>query len=149
MNAFRHLSSRHCVARHALLLLVFCVLVSRGLLSGAVMIDPDQMTGGALVMCSGHGPVFEHDMQHMQMFDSSLDDLAMLHHGDGHTNADKTGDMCAFSASLVTALACAAILLLLFHPFTTRRTWALLRIVVAARLVTYVLPPPRAPPRFS
>jgi len=147
MNAFRHLLSRSCVARHVMLLLVFSVLVSRGLLSGAVMIDPDQMAGGALVMCSGHGPVFEHDMQRMQMPDMPLDDA--VHHGDGHTATDKTGDMCAFGASLVTALACAAILLLLFHPFTTRRTWALPRIVIAARLVTYVLPPSRAPPRFS
>jgi hypothetical protein len=141
MNAFRHLLSRSGLARHALLMFVFSVLVSRGLLSGAVMIDPDPMTGGALVMCSGHGPVFDASMPGM--------DMSMLHHGDGHTRADKSGDLCAFSASLVTALACAAFLLLLFHPFPIRRTWSLPRIVIAARSVTYVRPPPRAPPRFS
>jgi hypothetical protein len=144
MNALRHLLSRNCVARHALLLLVFCVLLSRGLLSGAVMIDSDPMTGGALVMCSGHGPVFDASMS-----DMSLADPSMVHHGDGHGTADKAGDTCAFSASLVTALACAAFLLLLFHPFATRRTWTLPRVVIAARFVTHLRPPPRAPPSFS
>jgi len=146
MNAFRHLMSSGSATRQFLLFVVFSVLVSRALLSGTVMIDPDQTARGMLVICSGHGPIF---VQGTPGMDMSSDTPSMGHHGDGHNSTDKMGDICAFSASLVTALALAACLLLLFLPLASRRTWTLPRVAIAARLVTHVRPPPRAPPVFG
>jgi len=162
MNLFRHFLSRGGVARHGLLLLIFSVLMSRALLPGAVMTDPDQTAAsGMLVICSGHGAMFVD-----QTADLALDEqiaraapmevtIAADHasknlpSGQEGNTSNKDSGVCAFSAALATALAGVAVLLLLFLPLAARQFWPSRFTDSPARLSVHTRPLTRAPPVFS
>ncbi|HTR08583.1 MAG TPA: DUF2946 family protein [Paraburkholderia sp.] len=162
MNLFRHFLSRGGVVRHGLFLLVFSVLMSRALLPGAVMIDPDQTAAsGMLVICSGHGAMvidqtagFALDEQIARAAPTHVSiatDHASrnLHSGQEGNTSNKDSGVCAFSAALATALACAAVLLLLFLPLAARQFWPTRSTDSPARLAVHTRPLTRAPPVFS
>jgi hypothetical protein len=146
--------------RHALLAMVFGVLLARALLSSIVMIDPDHDAGGAVLMlCSGHGVMLVtpsmhdddamHAMPGMDMSDTS--DMATPM---GHAHSDAgvmshSGDLCAFSAALATALAGIVILVFLFAPLRLRASWRLPRSAPIRALLLHFRPPTRAPPLFA
>jgi hypothetical protein len=165
--------------RHALLAMVLGVLLARALLSSAIMIDPDHgAMGGFLMLCSGHGVMVVTEMTDddtMQMSASDLihgsmqampgmdmsgvSDIAMpMHHADatphrgGHDPAgamSHSGDLCAFSAALATALASIVVFFFLFAPVKLRESWCSPRSAAVRALLLHIRPPTRAPPLFA
>jgi hypothetical protein len=159
MTALRHLIRRGGAMRHALLAMVFGVLLARALLSSIVMIDPDHDAGGAVLMlCSGHGVMLVtpsmHDdamqaMPGMDMSDASDMAMPMDHAHDDAGAMSHTGDLCAFSAALATALASIVVLFFLFAPLRLRESWRLPRSAPIRALLLHFRPPTRAPPLFA
>ncbi len=146
--------------RHALLAMVFGVLLARALLSSIVMIDPDHDAGGAVLMlCSGHGVMLVapsmHDddamqaMPGMDMSDASDMAMPMDHKHDDAGAISHTGDLCAFSGALATALASIVVLFFLFAPLRLRESWRLPRSAPIRALLLHFRPPTRAPPLFA
>ncbi|MDR5818751.1 MULTISPECIES: hypothetical protein [unclassified Caballeronia] len=165
--------------RHALLAMVFGVLLARALLSSAVMIDPDHdAMGGFLMLCSGHGVMVVKEMTHddtMQMSASDsmdgsmqampgmdmsgMSNMAMpVDHVDvtvHHAEHDQAGamshssDLCAFSAALATALASIVVFFFLFAPLQLRESWRRPRATAVRALLLHIRPPTRAPPVFA
>lgn len=133
MNALRHFLLRQGVARQLLWGFLLVTLLSRALMSGAVMLDPDGPDAGSVVLCSGRGPLIVDVAALAARFDAGApitpanDALALadaLKH-DGHadnTASSGSGDsLCAFGAALFTALASFVLLVLLFPAAAPRR----------------------------
>ncbi|ALK33234.1 hypothetical protein [Burkholderia plantarii] len=164
MNALRHFLLRNGVATRLLWGLILAVLLSRALISGAVMLDPDSPGAGGLVLCSGHGPLVIGAAGVSASFDEQSpitpanDAMALAsllsHHGHdassgGSTSSGSSGDLCPFGAALFVALGMSLLLVVLFPVAAARRVWARAAACVAARSPSGVRPPSRAPPCFA
>lgn len=163
MNALRHFLLRSGVATRLLWGLILAVLLSRALLSGAVMLDPDGPDAGAVVLCSGHGPLvlgaaaLTADFGVQAPITPANDASALaslLPHRDrdgsgGQQNGTNGGDLCPFSGALLTALAASLLLVLLFPAAAARTSWPRPVARAAVRLTIGDRPPSRAPPLFS
>ncbi|MPV66146.1 hypothetical protein, partial [Burkholderia sp. BE17] len=133
MNALRRFLLRQGVARQLLWGFLLVTLLSRALMSGAVMLDPDGPDAGSVVLCSGRGPLIVSVAALAARFDASApitpanDALALVDALKHDAHADKTapsgnGDgLCAFGAALFTALASFVLLMLLFPAAAPRR----------------------------
>ncbi|MEK6350062.1 MAG: DUF2946 family protein [Burkholderia sp.] len=162
MNALRHFLLRSGVATRLLWGLILAVLLSRALLSGAVMLDPDGPAAGAVVLCSGHGPLvlgasaLPADFGAQAPITPANDAFALArllpHHdrdGSGSQQNGSGGDLCPFSGALLTALAASLLLVLLFPAAAaTRQRWPRPVARTAVRLTIGDRPPSRAPPSF-
>lgn len=160
MNALRHFLHRQGVARQLLWVLILVPLLSRALMSGAVMLDPDGPDAGSVVLCSGRGPLILGAIASTARFEASApitqanDALALvdaLKHGT-HTGkqapADSGNGVCAFSAALFAALASFVLLVLLFPAAAPRRFRLPPDALLPARSIFDDRPPSRAPPQF-
>ncbi|MDC6128467.1 hypothetical protein PPH41_10915, partial [Burkholderia gladioli] len=149
MNALRHFLLRGGVATRLLWGLLLAVLLSRALISGAVMLDPDGPDAGAVVLCSGHGPLdltpaaLQANEDLSRALGSALSPTPDTH----HQRAGASAELCPFSASLAAAIALAVVVLV---------GWARLDVVArraAPRLLRFrqhhahARPGARAPPR--
>ncbi|KVN88865.1 hypothetical protein [Burkholderia ubonensis] len=161
MNALRHFLHRQGVARQLLWMLILVPLLSRALMSGAVMLDPDGPDAGSVVLCSGRGPLILGATAPAARFDARApitpanDALALvnaLKHGT-HTGkpapADSSNGVCAFSATLFAALASFVLLVLLFPAAAPRRFRLPPDCPLPARSIFDDRPPSRAPPQFG
>ncbi|WP_246794062.1 hypothetical protein [Burkholderia perseverans] len=163
MNALRHFLLRNGVATRLLWGLILAVLLSRALISGAVMLDPDSPGAGGVVLCSGHGPLvigatlsarFDAQSPITPANDAMALASLLSHHGHdaspgGSTSSGSSGDLCPFGAALFVALGTSLLLVVLFPVAAARRAWARAAVCVAARSPSGVRPPSRAPPRFA
>ncbi|QGZ63361.1 hypothetical protein [Paraburkholderia acidisoli] len=173
MNAFRRFLLRGGMASRAWLLAAFAVLFARALLPGAVMLDPVSVAQGdfALVMCSGHGPMFaqdrgalavrSHAMSGMAMPGMDMSPMAGMMHEDmdmpgmsmpgSHDHDSMNGDdgLCPFSAALVVACVGIALAIVLFTLTRVTQTWRDVSTRLPARPPLHFRPLSRAPPRFS
>ncbi len=160
MNALRRFLLRQGVARQLLWGILLVTLLSRALMSGAVMLDPDGPDAGSVVLCSGRGPLIVNVAALAARFDAGApitpanDALALadaLKH-DGHadnTASSGSGDsLCAFGAALFTALASFVLLVLLFPAATPRRFRIQVDRIPVVRSIFDDRPPSRAPPLF-
>ncbi|TGN94212.1 hypothetical protein [Burkholderia sp. USMB20] len=160
MNALRHFLHRLGVARQLLWILILVSLLSRALMSGAVMLDPDGPDAGSVVLCSGRGPLIIGATALTARFDASApitpanDALALvnvLKHGTDAgkpASADSSNGVCAFSAALFAALVSFVLLVLLFPAAAPRRFRLPPDGVLPARSIFDDRPPSRAPPQF-
>ncbi|RQR59911.1 hypothetical protein DIE18_15980 [Burkholderia sp. Bp9125] len=161
MNALRHLLHRQGVARQLLWVLILVPLLSRALMSGAVMLDPDGPDAASVVLCSGRGPLILGATAPTARFDARApitqanDAPALVDaftHG-AHTGkpapADSGNGACAFSAALFAALASFMLLVLLFPAAAQRRFRLPPDRLLLARSTFDDRPPARAPPRFG
>ncbi|MDN7426032.1 hypothetical protein QZM72_06730 [Burkholderia sp. AU45388] len=135
-------------------------LLSRALMSGAVMLDPDGPEAGSVVLCSGRGPLIVAGAALAARFDASApitpanDALALVDALKHDKHADKApssrdGDsLCAFGAALFTALASFVLLALLFPAAPPRRFRVHVYSHPFVRSIFDDRPPSRAPPRF-
>ncbi|ACR31855.1 hypothetical protein [Burkholderia glumae] len=161
MNALRHFLLRNGVATRLLWGLILAVLLSRALISGAVMLDPDSPGAGGVVLCSGHGPLVIDAPGRSVSFDDAspitpANDamaLASLLSPRGHdassggsTPSGSSGAVCAFGAALFVALSLSLLLVVLFPVAAARRVWPRCAARVAACSPSDVGPPSRAPP---
>jgi hypothetical protein len=169
MNAFRRFLLRGGLRSRVSLLAALALLLVRALLPGGVMLDPVSVAEGdfALVMCSGHGPMFAHDpvqmsaMSAMSGTDPGMDMSAMAdmaHHdmdmpGMSGTAAwdTMTADdgLCPFSAALVIACVGIALAIALFELTRVTRSWIAIPGHAPARRSPHSLPLSRAPPLFG
>ncbi|MBN3728929.1 DUF2946 family protein [Burkholderia sp. Ac-20379] len=163
MNALRHFLLRSGVATRLLWGLILAVLLSRALLSGAVMLAPDGPDAGAVVLCSGHGPLvlgasaLTADFGAQAPITPANDAFALAsllpHHdrdGSGsQQNGASGGDICPFSGALLTALAASLLLVLLFPAAVAPPSWPRPVVRTAVRLTIGHRPPSRAPPSFA
>ncbi|VWB93381.1 hypothetical protein BLA6993_04460 [Burkholderia lata] len=160
MNALRRFLLRQGVARQLLWGFLLVTLLSRALMSGAVMLDPDGPDAGSVVLCSGRGPLIVNVAALAARFDAGApitpanDALALadaLKH-DGHadnTASSGNGDsLCAFGAALFTALASFVLLVLLFPAAAPRRFRIRFDRIPIVRSIFDDRPPSRAPPLF-
>ncbi|RQU14856.1 hypothetical protein DF153_04885 [Burkholderia cenocepacia] len=158
MNALRRFLLRPGVARQLLWGFLLVTLLSRALMSGAVMLDPDGPEAGSVVLCSGRGPLIVAGAALAARFDASApitpanDALALVDALKHDAHADKaasSGDgLCAFGAALFTALASFALLVLLFPAAPPRRFRVHFYSPPFVRSIFDDRPPSRAPPRF-
>ena len=160
MNALRRFLLRPGVARQLLWGFLLVTLLSRALMSGAVMLDPDGPDAGSVVLCSGRGPLIGDVAALAARFDAGApitpanDALALADalkhdaHADNPASAGGGDSLCAFGAALFTALTSFVLLVLLFPGAVPRR----FRIHVAplpfVRSIFDDRPPSRAPPLF-
>jgi hypothetical protein len=171
MNALRRFLLRGGRASRMSILAALAVLLVRALLPGAVMLDPETTAQGgfALVMCSGHGPLFGHDTgATSHMADMDMSHMPDMNHDDmdmpGMSNMSHMSDMpgpadhgsmtaddglCAFSAALFVACLSVAIAVALFTLEPTVRIWRAPASRLPDRLPRYFRLPSRAPPLFS
>ncbi|WP_414143034.1 hypothetical protein [Burkholderia gladioli] len=164
MNALRHFLLRGGVATRLLWGLLLAVLLSRALISGAVMLDPDGPDAGAVVLCSGHGPLvlgaaalaarFDADAPITPANDAAALASRLAHHdhegaGDSSSAAGNPGDICPFAIALFTALASCLLLVLLFPFSIARAAWPRPVTRQALRPTIGDRPPSRAPPLFA
>ncbi|MBN3786774.1 hypothetical protein [Burkholderia sp. Ac-20353] len=162
MNALRHFLLRGGVAKQLLWGLILVVSLSRALMSGAVMLDPDAPDSGTVVLCSGHGPLVLGVTALMAGFESrssvapANDVLALadaLTHGTPHDGKPMSSDhgagICAFSAALFAALTPLVLFFLLFRAAVARRLRIPPVCCSVARSALDDLPPSRAPPLFA
>ncbi|AXF24521.1 hypothetical protein CUJ89_30045 [Burkholderia pyrrocinia] len=160
MNALRRFLLRQGVARQLLWGFLLVTLLSRALMSGAVMLDPDGPDAGSVVLCSGRGPLIVDMAALTARFDASApitlanDALALvdaLKH-DAHTgkaaSAGNGDSLCAFGAALFTALASFVLLVLLFPAAAPRRFRIPVDGLPFVRSIFDDRPPSRAPPLF-
>lgn len=160
MNALRRFLLRPGVARQLLWGVLLVTLLSRALMSGAVMLDPDGPDAGSVVLCSGRGPLIVDVAALAARFDASApitpanDALALVDalrhdaHG-GKTASSGDGDsLCAFGAALFTALASFVLLVLLFPATAPRRFRVHFDSLPFVRSRFDDRPPSRAPPLF-
>ncbi|MBB3003971.1 hypothetical protein FHX57_006350 [Paraburkholderia tropica] len=165
MNVLRRFLLRGGKASQALFLFAFAVLLSRALLPGAVMLDPVSVAQGdfALVMCSGHGPMFAPDQSTSARMSNSMPGMDMGHmagmvhdgmdmSGPGSASHDSmSGDdgLCPFSAALVVACVATAIIFALFTLTRFTQSWSAVSLRALVRLIPHCRPLCRAPPHFS
>ncbi|MBI0330073.1 DUF2946 family protein [Burkholderia plantarii] len=164
MNALRHFLLRNGVATRLLWGLILAVLLSRALISGAVMLDPDSPGAGGVVLCSGHGPLvigttalstsFDAQSQITPANDAMALASLLSHHGHdasrgGSTSSGSSGDLCPFGAALFVALSTSLLLVMLFPVAAARRVRARAAVRVAVSSPSGVRPPSRAPPCFA
>ncbi|WP_414448059.1 DUF2946 family protein [Burkholderia sp. 22PA0099] len=163
MNALRHFLLRSGVATRLLWGLILAVLLSRALLSGAVMLAPDGPDAGAVVLCSGHGPLvlgasaLTADFGAQASITPANDAFALVsllpHHGHDDSGSQQNntngGDLCPFSGALLTALTASLLLVLLFPAAVARQSWPRPVARAVGRLTIGDRPPSRAPPSFS
>ena len=166
MNAFRRFLLRGGVASRISFLAAFAVLLARALLPGAVMLDSASTSDGgiALVMCSGHGPMFAHTSNAMANMSASMPDMSMSHMTDmmqdgmdmshmsgSPAQGSMAGDdgLCPFSAALVVGCMAIALAVVLFSLTRVAQSWHAVSARPPARLSPYSRPLSRAPPLFS
>jgi hypothetical protein len=165
MNVLRRFLLRGGKASRALHLFAFAVLLARALLPGAVMLDPVSVAQGdfALVMCSGHGPMFEQDIGASLSMPDPMPGMDMSHvarmlhdsmdmSGPGSASHDSmTGDdgLCPFSAALVLGCVATALIFALFTLTRFERSWCAVAARPLVRLIPHCRPLSRAPPLFS
>jgi hypothetical protein len=161
MNPLRRFLMRGGLVSRMSLLAAFAILFARALLPGAVMLDPESAAQGdfALVICSGHGPMFAHGTGSMSDMDDSMPGMDMSHMA-GMTHDSMagspahdamTGDdgLCPFSAALFVACVSAVIAVVLFALKRQRQSWRLHATRPVARSSPYFSPLSRAPPLFG
>ncbi|AOJ33553.1 hypothetical protein [Burkholderia metallica] len=160
MNALRRFLLRQGVARQLLWGVLLVTLLSRALMSGAVMLDPDGPDTGSVVLCSGRGPLlldvaalaarFEAGSPITPANDAFALAGALKHDAHAGKAASSSGDdgLCAFGAALFTALASVALLALLFPAAAPQRFRIQFDIPRVVRSVLDDRPPCRAPPLF-
>jgi hypothetical protein len=166
MNAFRRFLLRGGIASRMSFLAAFAVLLARALLPGAVMLDSVSTPDGgiALVMCSGHGPMFARAPNAMANMSETMPDMDMSHmagmmqdgmdmpHMSGSQSHDSmAGDdgLCPFSAALVVGCVAIALAVVLFSLTRVTQSWSAVSARPLARLSPYFRPLSRAPPLFS
>jgi hypothetical protein len=161
MNPLRRFLLRGGMASRMMLLAAFAVLFARALLPGAVMLDPESAAQGdfALVICSGHGPMFAPGIGPMSHMDDSMPGMDMSHMPgmthDGMTGSpahdSMTGDdgLCPFSAALFVACVGITVAVVLFALKRQRQSWRVKSARPLARSSHYFRPLSRAPPSFS
>lgn len=168
MSAFRRFLLRGGMANRAWFLIAMAVLLVRALLPGAVMLDPASVAQGdfALVMCSGHGPMFAGDSGAAVKMSDVMPGMNMTHmagmmHGDmdmsgkagspAHDHGAMTGDdgLCPFSAALVVACVGIALAIALFTLTRVTQSWRAVSTRPLVRLSLHFRPLSRAPPLFS
>ncbi|KWO40832.1 hypothetical protein WT97_20335 [Burkholderia sp. MSMB1459WGS] len=160
MNALRRFLLRPGVARRLLWGFLLVTLLSRALMSGAVMLDPDGPDAGSVVLCSGRGPLIVTGAALAARFDASApitpanDALALVDalkhdaHADKAASSDNGDSLCAFGAALFTALASFVLLVLLFPAAPPRRFRIHFDSLPFVRSIFDDRPPSRAPPLF-
>lgn len=156
MNALRRFLLRGGIASRLSVLAAFAVLLARALLPGAVMLDPVSAAQGdfALVICSGHGPMFAPDAHAMM----NMSDEDMMH-GDMHMSASGGAPMqtpmasddglCPFSAALFVACVSVTLAMELFALTPVIERWRVLPTHRPTRASPHLRPLSRAPPLFS
>ncbi len=139
---------------------VLAVLLSRALMSGAVMLDPDTPDSGVVVLCSGHGPLILDAAVSTFGLDSRstitrandgfalVDALTHDSHDNKQASSDSDNGMCAFSAALFAALTSFVLLVLLFPATVAARVRIRPVRCPIARSTLDDRPPSRAPPLF-
>ncbi|WP_175770682.1 hypothetical protein [Burkholderia anthina] len=158
MNALRRFLLRQAVARQFLWGFLLVTLLSRALMSGAVMLDPDGPDAGSVVLCSGRGPLIVDVSALAARFDAGApvtpanDAFALAsalkhdaHAGNAASSAGGDG-LCAFGAALFTALASVVLLALVFPLAAPQRFPIHFVIPRVVRSVFDNRPPCRAPP---
>ncbi|ELW9445119.1 hypothetical protein KDW19_01055 [Burkholderia cenocepacia] len=160
MNALRRFLLRPGVARQWLWGFLLVTLLSRALMSGAVMLDPDGPDAGSVVLCSGQGPLLVTAAALAARFDASApitpanDALALVDalkhdaHADKAASSGNGDSLCAFGAALFTAIASFVLLVLLFPAAAPRRFRVHFDSPPFVRSVFDDRPPSRAPPLF-
>ncbi|VWB72300.1 hypothetical protein [Burkholderia metallica] len=160
MNALRHFLLRQGVARQLLWGLLLVMLLSRALMSGAVMLDPDGPDAGSVVLCSGRGPLIVDAAALAARFDAGApitpandaralaDTLKHDTHADNTASPGNGDSLCAFGAALFTALAPFVLLVLLFPAAAPRRFRVHFDSLPFVRSIVDDRPPSRAPPLF-
>lgn len=160
MNALRRFLLRHGVARQLLWGFLLVTLLSRALMSGAVMLDPDSPDAGSVVLCSGRGPLIVNVAALAARFDAGApitpanDALALADalkhdaHADNTASSGNGDSLCAFGAALFTALASFVLLVLLFPAAAPRRFRIHFDSIPFVRSIFDDRPPSRAPPLF-
>lgn len=160
MNALRRFLLRPGVARQWLWGFLLVTLLSRALISGAVMLDPDGPDAGSVVLCSGQGPLIVTAAALAARFDASApitpanDALALVDalkhdaHADKAASSGNGDSLCAFGAALFTAIASFVLLVLLFPAAAPRRFRVHLDRLPFVRSIFDDRPPSRAPPLF-
>nr|WP_228545303.1 hypothetical protein [Burkholderia pseudomultivorans] len=160
MNTLRRFLLGQGVARQLLWGFILVTLLSRALMSGAVMLDPDGQDAGSVALCSGRGPLIVSVAGLAARFDASApvtpanDALALVDALRHDAHADKSppsgnGDsLCAFGAALFTALASFVALVLLFPAAVRQRFRARFDNLPFVRSIFDDRPPSRAPPAF-
>ncbi|MGS0896029.1 hypothetical protein ACVBGC_26385 [Burkholderia stagnalis] len=158
MNALRRFLLGQGVARQLVWGIILATVLSRALLSGAVMLDPDGPGAGSVVLCSGSGPLIVGAAAWAARFDASApitpanDAVALadsLRHGshDGNAVSSGGGDgLCAFGAALFAALVSFVLLVLLFPAAASRRFSLPPDTLPQVRSIFDDRPPSRAPP---
>jgi hypothetical protein len=175
MNAFRRFLLRDGVVSRVSILVAFAILFVRALLPGAVMLDSEAAAQGgfALVMCSGHGPMFARSTDAMPGMSDSMDSTmsgsmdssmpgmdmspmpGMIHDsGDlsgSPAHDSMTGDdgLCPFSAALVVACVGIALAVVLFTLTRITQSWRIVAARPLPRPCPHFRPLSRAPPLFS
>ncbi|VWC35260.1 hypothetical protein BLA23254_06596 [Burkholderia lata] len=160
MNALRRFLLRQGVARQLLWGFLLVTLLSRALMSGAVMLDPDGPDAGSVVLCSGRGPLIVNVTALAARFDAGApitpanDALALADalkhdaHADNPASSGNGDSLCAFGAALFTALASFVLLVLLFPVAAPRRFRVHFDSIPFVRSIFDDRPPSRAPPLF-
>jgi hypothetical protein len=164
MNAYRRFLLRGGMASRLAVLAAFAVLLARALLPGAVMLDPVSAAQGdfALVICSGHGPMFVHDAGAMMNMsgDDDMSHMAGMMHDDPHMSGSSGAPMqapmasddglCPFSAALFVACVSVSLAIVLFAlaPRIAER-WRVIPARRPAFASTHLRPLSRAPPTFG
>jgi len=166
MNAFRRFLLRGGIAGRISFVAAFAVLLARALLPGVVMLDSASASEGgiALVMCSGHGPMFTRapnlmenmadtmpDMDMSHMAGMMQDDMDMSHMSSSQAHGSMAGDdgLCPFSAALVVACAALALSAILFSLKGVTQWWSPILARPLVRPSPHARPLSRAPPAFS
>jgi hypothetical protein len=163
MNPFRRLLLRGTRGGQHAWLAALALLLARALLPGGVMLDPVSAAAGdfALVVCSGHGPMFAHghgvetdstdasagmDMNHMA---GMMHDAGDMLDSPAHDYLSADDGLCPFSAALVVACVGVALAIVLFALARVTRSWVAVSARALVRPSPCSLPPPRAPPLFG
>jgi hypothetical protein len=172
MNAIRRFLLRGGLRSQVILLAASALLLVRALLPGGVMLDPVSAAEGdfALVICSGHGPMFAHDHGPMAAMSDAMPGMDMSHMADtpgmSHDGKDMPGmsgmsgntahdtmtaddGLCPFSAALVIACVGIALAFVLFELTRVTGSWLAVPVRTPARASPHFLPLSRAPPLFS
>ncbi|WP_321818635.1 MULTISPECIES: hypothetical protein [unclassified Paraburkholderia] len=163
MFSLRRFLLRGGTASRVLFLAAFAILLARALLPGAVMLDPDPGAQGgfALVMCSGHGPMFaknsgvmpdmadmmpDMDMSHMA---GMMHDGISMHGSAAHDTMAGDNSVCPFSAALVVACVSIALAVVLFTLTRVTQLWSASLARPLVRISLHFRPLSRAPPLFG
>lgn len=126
------------------------------------MLDPVSAAqgGAALVMCSGHGPMFAQGHGAMANMPASMPGMDMSHMAgmdmsggagsQGHDSMSGDDGLCPFSAALVVACVSVALACLMFTVIQAAQSWCRVTVRPSTRSsALHFRPPSRAPPLFS